>query len=64
MSWLRLHPAKQRRAPQGKRAVTLSPSQIRWLGALLLSTQLPMIAYGRSIGMGRRGHKWAGDLTY
>ena len=45
MSWLRLHPTKQRRAPQGKRAVTLSPSQIRWLGALLLSTQLPMIAY-------------------
>jgi transglutaminase-like putative cysteine protease len=42
-SWL--HSAKQRRAPQGKRVVTLSPSQIRWLGALLLSTQLPMIAY-------------------
>ncbi|HET7032605.1 MAG TPA: DUF3488 and transglutaminase-like domain-containing protein [Casimicrobiaceae bacterium] len=45
MSWLQLHPTKQRRAPQGKRVVTLSPSQIRWLGALLLSTQLPMIAY-------------------
>src|SRR5262249_3540102 len=45
MSWLRLHPTKQRRAPEGKRVVTLSPSQIRWLGALLLSTQLPMIAY-------------------
>jgi len=45
VSLLRLHPAKQRRAPSGKRVVTLSPSQIRWLGALLLSTQLPMIAY-------------------
>src|SRR5262252_5102574 len=45
MSWLQLHPTKQRRAPPGKRVVTLSPSQIRWLGALLLSTQLPMIAY-------------------
>ena len=45
MSWLKLHPTKQRRAPAGKRVVTLSPSQIRWLGALLLSTQLPMIAY-------------------
>ena len=42
-SWL--HPTKQRRAPQGKRVVTLSPTQIRWLGALLLSTQLPMITY-------------------
>jgi transglutaminase-like putative cysteine protease len=45
VSWIRLHPTKQRRAPQGKRVVTLSPSQIRWLGALLLSTQLPMITY-------------------
>src|SRR5262245_2836845 len=41
MSWLNLDPTKQRRAPPGKRVVTLSPSQIRWLGALLLSTQLP-----------------------
>ena len=40
-----LHPTKQRRAPPGKRVVTLSPSQIRWLGALLLATQLPMLAY-------------------
>ncbi len=36
---------KQRRAPPGRRVVTLSPSQIRWLGALLLATQLPMIGY-------------------
>jgi transglutaminase-like putative cysteine protease len=40
-----LHPTKQRRAPQGRRVVTLSPSQIRWLGALLLATQLPMLGY-------------------
>src|SRR5580765_3006294 len=36
---------KQRRAPPGRRVVTLSPSQIRWLGALLLATQLPMLGY-------------------
>jgi transglutaminase-like putative cysteine protease len=40
-----LHPTKQRRAPPGRRVVTLSPSQIRWLGALLLATQLPMVGY-------------------
>ena len=39
-------PTKQRRAPPGPaRVVTLSPSQIRWLGALLLATQLPMLGY-------------------
>jgi hypothetical protein len=43
MTWL--HPTKQRRAPAGRRIVTLSPSQIRWLGALLLATQLPMLGY-------------------
>ncbi len=43
MTWL--HPTKQRRAPPGRRVVTLSPSQIRWLGALLLATQLPMLGY-------------------
>ncbi len=32
------------RAP-GRRVVTLSPSQLRWLGALLLATQLPMLGY-------------------
>ena len=36
---------KQRRAAPGRRVVTLSPSQIRWLGALLLATQLPMLGY-------------------
>lgn len=35
----------QRRATPGRRTVTLSPAQIRWLGALLLATQLPMIAF-------------------
>src|SRR4029079_4081 len=40
-----LHPTKQRRAPAGKRVVTLSPTQIRWLGTLLLATQVPMLAY-------------------
>jgi transglutaminase-like putative cysteine protease len=37
--------SKQRRAHPGRRVVTLSPTQVRWLGALLLATQLPMIAY-------------------
>ena len=39
-----LHP-QQRRARSGRRVVTLSPAQIRWLGALLLATQLPLLAY-------------------
>jgi hypothetical protein len=36
---------RQRRAPPGRRVVTLSPAQIHWLGALLLATQLPKLAY-------------------
>jgi len=37
--------SRQRRTPPGRRVVTLSPGQLRWLGALLLATQLPMVAY-------------------
>ena len=42
-SWTYL--TKQRRASAGRRDDTLSPTQVRWLGALLLATQLPMIAF-------------------
>ena len=37
--------SKQRRAPVARRVVTLAPAQIRWLGALLVATQLPMLAF-------------------
>ena len=36
---------KQRRAPMAPPDDTLSISQLRWLGALMLATQLPMLAY-------------------
>jgi len=36
---------KQRRAPMPPRDDTLSISQVRWLGALMLGTQAPMIAW-------------------
>ncbi len=37
--------AKQRRAPQPRGDDTLSTTQVRWLGSLLLATQLPMLAF-------------------
>jgi transglutaminase-like putative cysteine protease len=36
---------KQRRAPMAPPDDTLSISQVRWLGALMLATQLPMLVY-------------------
>jgi protein-glutamine gamma-glutamyltransferase len=37
--------ARQRRAPPAQRDDTLSSGQVRWLGSLLLATQLPMLAF-------------------
>ena len=37
--------SRQRRAPLAAGDDTLSTSQIRWLGSLLLATQLPMLAF-------------------
>jgi hypothetical protein len=37
--------AKQRRAPPAPGDNTLSTVQMRWLGSLLLATQLPMLAF-------------------
>ena len=36
---------KQRRAPMPPGDDTLAISQVRWLGALMLGTQLPMLAW-------------------
>ena len=36
---------KQRRAPPARHPDTLGTGQIRWLGSLLLATQLPMLAF-------------------
>ena len=40
---------KQRRAPLPRGDDTLSISQVRWLGALMLATQMPMIALGAAL---------------
>ncbi len=45
MSTRNLFFTKQRRAPPARGDDTLSTYQVRWLGALLLATQLPMIAF-------------------
>jgi transglutaminase-like putative cysteine protease len=45
MSAANLFFAKQRRAPPAPGDDTLSTSQVRWLGSLLLATQLPMLVF-------------------
>jgi transglutaminase-like putative cysteine protease len=45
MSAANLFFTKQRRAPPAPGDDTLSTSQVRWLGSLLLATQLPMLAF-------------------
>ena len=45
MSAANLFFTKQRRAPPAPGDDTLSTGQVRWLGSLLLATQLPMLAF-------------------
>ena len=45
MSAANLFFTKQRRAPPAPGDDTLSTGQVRWLGSLLLATQLPLLAF-------------------
>ena len=45
MSVTSLFFTRQRRAPPAPGDDTLSTGQVRWLGSLLLATQLPMLAF-------------------